>query len=275
MKNKGIFYVLLSAVCFSLAGVLIKSIPWSSMSISGCRCSLALAVMLIYTKLRGHRIVLNRAVLIGAVCNFVMSVTFVFATKMTTAANAIVLQFTEPVFVIFAVWIFFGEKPKKDSVVTAAVVFLGILCFFMGKLSPSGLAGNLLAVLSGMAYTGVFLIKKIKGNDFESSMIFSYLMTIVISIPFMVRETDFRTPVLLCALLLGVVQYAFSYIFLSLGLDRVSPVTASLTSTIEPILNPLIVAAVTGETVGWNAVLGSVLVLGASMVYNVRRAGEG
>jgi len=271
-KNEGTFYVLLSALCFSLAGVLIKSIPWGSMAISGARSALALLVLLFYMRIRKQKMKWNRAVLFGAVCNYLMSNTFVFATKMTTAANAIVLQFTEPIFVIFAMWFFFGKKPEKSAILTAAVVFSGILCFFFEKLSPEGMAGNLLAIFSGICYTGVFLIKQIPGNDFESSLVYSYMISVAVGIPFLARETDFQAPVLLCVLLLGVVQYGFSYVFLSLGLDRVSPVTASLTSTIEPILNPLIVSLVTGETIGIYAVIGSILVIGASAVYNISDA---
>mgnify|MGYP002466433545 FL=1 len=73
-------------------------------------------------------------------------------------------------------------------------------------------------------------------------------------------------------LLLGVVQFGLSYVFLSRGLDAVSPVTASLTSTIEPILNPILVAVFYGETIGATAVIGALLVVGSATVYNVRQA---
>ena len=92
---KGTIYVLLSAVCFSTGGVLIKSIPWSSITIQGIRSIFSFMLIASYMVITKRKFVWNKTVLFGAVCNTVMALTFVSATKMTTAANAIVLQFTE------------------------------------------------------------------------------------------------------------------------------------------------------------------------------------
>lgn len=285
---KGTVYVLLSAVCFSLGGVLIKSIPWSSMTIQGLRSIFSLLVIGIYMIVRHQKFVWNKTVFWGAVCNTVMAFSFVAATKMTTAANAIVLQFTEPVFVILLFWVLYKKKPGKDAVIACIIVFSGILCFFFESLSAGGMAGNLLAILSGLTYALVMMMKGFKGADFESSLMVSNAMSVVIGIPAYLADHVFETiprvwltgtgtlepgiSMWCCMVLLGVFQYGFSYIFLSKGLDRVSPVTASLTSTIEPILNPLLVAAFYGETVGVPALIGAVLVVGSATFYNVRQA---
>ena len=107
---QGTVYVLLSAICFSLGGVLIKS-----MSINMVRSILSFILIFAYQRTQGRKFVFNKMVLLGAVLNFVMALTFVMATKMTTAANAIVLQFTEPVFLILIVWIVYRQKPKKTQ----------------------------------------------------------------------------------------------------------------------------------------------------------------
>lgn len=283
---KGTVFVLLSAVCFSLGGVLIKSIPWSSVTIQGIRSIFSALVIGGYMLMRHQKFVWNKTVLFGAVCNTVMAFTFVAATKMTTAANAIVLQFTEPVFVILLMWILYKKKPGRDAVAACAVVFAGILCFFFESLSAGGTAGNLLAICSGFTYALVMLMKRFPGADFESSLLISNAMSAAIGIPAYMRDIpisrfsseQMAEPALLvpwiCMVLLGVFQFGFSYIFLSKGLDRVSPVTASLTSTIEPVLNPLLVAAFCGEMVGVAAVIGALLVVGSATVYNVRQAAE-
>lgn len=268
----GTIYVLLSAICFSTGGVLIKSIPWNSFSISLARSALSLIVIILYQKSQGRKFVFNKMVLFGAMCNCIMAVTFVMATKMTTAANAIVLQFTEPVFLILIVWLVYKQKPKKDAVLTCLLVLLGIVCFFFESLSAGGMAGNLLAILSGFSYAGVFLIKKFPGGDFESSLIVSHVISILIGIPFFMKETVFTPTVWVYVVALGIIQFGLSYIFLSKGLDRVSPVTASLTSTIEPILNPVLVAIFCGETIGSLSIIGAVLVIGSATVYNLRQA---
>lgn len=270
---RGTVYVLLSAICFSTGGVLIKLIPWSSMTIQGIRSIFSILVVGGYMLLRRQKFVWNKTVFWGAVCNTVMAFSFVAATKLTTAANAIVLQFTEPIFVILLMWLIYKKKPGKDALIACAVVFAGILCFFFESLGAGQTAGNLLAILSGFTYALVMMMKKFEGADFESSLIVSNVISAVVGIPMYVRDfASSGADAWFFMLLLGVVQFGFSYIFLSKGLDYVSPVTASLTSTIEPILNPVLVAVFYGEQIGAAAVVGAVLVVGAAAVYNVRQS---
>lgn len=272
MKRLGSIYVLLSAILFSLGGVLIKFIPWSSITIQGARSVFSSLVIVGYMILTGRKFVINKSVIFGAVCNMVMAFTFVAATKLTTAANAIVLQFTEPIFVILLLWILYKKKPDKNAVITCVVVFTGILCFFFESLSIGGMMGNVLAVVSGFAYSLVFLMKRFPGADFESSILLSNAMSVVIAIPAYTIETESSYVIWGCIILLGMLQCGLSYVLLSKGLDYVSPIAGSLTSTIEPILNPLLVAWFYGETIGVMAVVGAILVVGAATVYNLIEA---
>ena len=134
------------------------------------------------------------------------------------------------------------------------------------------MAGNLFAILSGLAYALVMMQKKFRGADFESSLLVSCALSAAIGIPFYGQESEMSLHIWFFVLLLGVVQFGLSYVFLSRGLDAVSPVTASLTSTIEPILNPILVAVFYGETIGATAVIGALLVVGSATAYNVRQA---
>lgn len=265
----GTVYVILSAIFFSIGGVLIKLIPWSSLSISGTRSILALIVMLIYMKLIGHRFVLNRSVILGGICSATMATTFVMATKMTSAANAIILQFTHPIFLIFILWIVYGRKPDHKAVITCIVALIGIICFFFDQLTSGGMAGNLLAILSGFTYAIMFIMKRMKNGDFESSMVVSYVLAAIVGMPSMVHETVFTPSICIGIIMLGVVQIGFAYICLSRGLDAVPPVTASLTSGIEPVLNPVLVAIFYGETIGPLSIAGAVLVIGSVLAYSL------
>lgn len=269
---KGTIFILLSAMFFSLGGVLIKIIPWSSITIQAVRSVFSTAVIAIYMILTKHKFKFNISVIIGAVLNFVMAVTFVSATKLTTAANAIVLQFTEPIFVILLLWIIYKKRPSKEAVITCIIVFTGILCFFFESLSAGGMLGNVLAIISGAAYAGVFLIKGFKNGDFESSLVVSNILSIVAGIPSFAGESEFSTEIWIFVIILGSVQCGLSYIFLSKGLDYVSPVTASLTSTIEPILNPILVAVFYGEMIGILSVVGAVMVIGSVLTYSLKQA---
>jgi len=265
----GTVYVLLSAIFFSLGGVLIKGIPWSPLTIQGGRSIFASVVIICYMLISRRKFVINRSVILGAICNFVMALTFVAATKMTTAANAIVLQFTEPIFVILLMWVIYKIKPGKAELLASGAVCAGILCFFLESLGGGAAIGNILAIVSGFTYALVFLMKRFPGANFESSILISNVMSILVRVPSYLAETKHTTVIWGYLILLGIFQSGFSYVFLSKGLDRVSPVTASLISTIEPILNPILVAWFYGEKIGKMAVIGAVLVVGSSTVYNM------
>lgn len=268
-KKIGLLYILASAVFFSLGGVLIKKITWSSITINGARNLIAFIVMSIYLKKINHKIVINKAVIFGAVCNFLMNLTFVVATKLTSAADAIVLQFTAPLFLIVYLWIFLKKRPDKNAIAASLLVFSGILCFFFDKISLDGQIGNLIAILSGAFYGVIFMLKKIKGTDFESSVLISQAASFLIFIPWYFKETDFSSDNFIMIIILGAVQMGVAYICLAKGLDRVTPVTAALTSTIEPILNPLWVALFYGEFITPIAIVGAAIVILSSTFYNV------
>ena len=273
--RRGLAYVLISAVCFSLAGVLIKIVPWNPVSINGARCIFAIIPMYLYLRATDRRFHVNKQIIGGAVLDFAMLETFVIANKLTTAANAIVLQFTEPVWVILLAWIIFRSRPRTSAVAASIVVIAGIVCFFLDSLSAGGVLGNVLAIASGLANAGVFLLKESPKCDFECAAILGFAACFVVGIPFYAQETVFSLDILLAIMALGIAQLGLAYFFLSKGLDVVSPVTASLTSTIEPLLNPILVAIVVGETIGPLSIFGAVLVIGAATAYNVYAARSG
>ncbi len=273
-KSSGTICVFLSAVSFSLAGILIKLISWSPITINGIRSIFGALVMLVFMKATKHKFKVNKVVILAAVCNAIMNFTYVMATKMTSAANAIVLQFTMPIFIIIFTAVFLGKRPKKVEVITCVVVFLGIICFFLDGLTSGGFLGNILAIISGATYAIVFMQKSIKNSDFESSVVISQFMSVVISIPFWFSETQFGFTNWWAVILLGTVQMGLSYVLLSAGLEKVTPITASIISTIEPILNPILVAVFCHETIGIYSFIGATIVICSVGVYNILGAKE-
>lgn len=267
--NRGLFYVVLSAVFFSIAGVLIKYVPWNPISINGARCLFAIAIMYAYLRSTGRRFHVNKQILWGAALNFLLLETFVAANKFTTAANAIVLQFITPVWVIVLCWVFFKIRPRRSALIACGVVLVGIVLFFVDDLSFGNILGNVLAIISGIAYAGVFLLKKAPECDFECAAILGFIACFAVGIPFYLHETVLTPQIFLALAALGIVQLGLAFLFLSKGLDVVSPVTAALTSTIEPVLNPILVAVTIGEVIGPLSIFSAVLVIGASTVYNI------
>ncbi len=268
-KTIGLCYVLLSALLFSTGGLLIKLCTWSAITINGTRSLVAGVFLLAMLKKSGHPIIINKRVCIGALIASAMNYSFVIATKLTSAGNAIVLQFTQPIFIILFLWLIFSRKPSRNAVITCVVMFGGIICFFFDQLTLDGTIGNLFAIFSGATYAMVFLFKTVDGMDFESSMLLSFFLSFVVCIPSFMMETDYSASNWLWVLLLGVFQMGLAFYLLGKGFVSISPITASLTSTIEPILNPILVAIFYGETLGVLSVIGAVVVLASSLVYNI------
>lgn len=270
--SKGIFYVLMAAILFSIGGLCIKLVPWSPLSINGARNLISAIIIGIYLKATHHKIVINPAVIFGAVCMTCVTTLYCIANKLTTAANTIILQFTAPIFVIFFVWLFFKERPKKLDVITSGIVFVGIIFFFVDGISSGNILGDFLAVLSGVAYAGVFMMNSFEKSDSLSSIFLGQSLSALTGIWFVFGETNFGATAIGGILALGIFQLALAYIFMAKGLEEVPAVTASLTTAIEPILNPLLVALFYHEMITPLSFVGAIIVIVAIVTYNVKKA---
>lgn len=166
---------------------------------------------------------------------------------------------------------FWRKRPKKLDIIAFGVVLLGVLCFFVDSLEAGGMTGNILALLSGVSYAGVFLLNDMPDCDPISSVFWGDVASVIIGLPFLVQETEFTVPVLTSLVILGAFQVGLAFILLTIGLRTTPAVTASLVSGIEPVLNPILVAVFYHETIGMLALLGAAIVVGGVVVYNVLR----
>ncbi len=137
VRCSGTMFVFLAAVLYSTAGLCMKLIPWSGMALNGGRSIIALGVFGAYLLITRHKPKLNRWVLLGRLRYAAQMCFFALANKMTTAANAIVLQYTAPIFVILLSFVLLKKKPGRLDLVACAVVFLGVVCF-LSKASAAG-----------------------------------------------------------------------------------------------------------------------------------------
>ncbi len=271
-RRIGTLCVFLAAVLYSLGGLCIKVIPWHGMSINGGRNMIALMVVGLYLLATRHPLRWNRWVALGAVSVCGTNVLFTLANKMTTAANAIVLQFTVPIFVILLSILFWHKRPQRLDVIVCVVTLLGVICFFVESLEAGGMLGNVLALISGVTYAGVFLLNDLPNADPISSVFWGDLCSAVLGLPFLVRETQFTPTAITSLVVLGAFQVGLAYILMCRGLKTTPAVTASLISGIEPVLNPILVAVFYHETIGPLSLVGAIIVVGAVFVYNALKA---
>ena len=263
--------MLASALMFSTGGLLIKLIPWNPLAINGGRNLIGLCVIGLYLLITRHRIRFNRTVLAGAACIMLATSFYSIATKLTTAGNAVVLQYTAPIWIIVMMFIFFREKPGRLEISTILVVLAGILCFFLESLSVGKIAGDLCAVMAGIFYAGMFMMNRFEDGDALSSMFIGELITGIVFSPMILRETVFGASALIPLFLLGAVQIGVAYIFFSYGTAHIDPVTASIINALEPILNPILVAVFYGEKLGRLSIAGAAVVIAGILFYNIAK----
>ena len=268
-NRRAVLFVFLASVCFSTGGLFIKLVPWSALAINGARNLIGAAVIGIYLLVTRRRIVFNRRVLIGALSMIGVTTLFAIANKLTTAANTIVLQFTAPVFVILFMALLYRQKPGRVDLITCFMVLLGVILFFVDGIQAGNLPGNIVAVLSGICYAGVFMMNTGENADAISSCFLGQLAAGILMTPLCLGETDFSLPTLAAVFALGVIQVGGAYILFSIGIRHTPPVTASLITGMEPIMNPLLVAAFYGERVSPLAIVGAVIVICSILAYNV------
>lgn len=270
-RQRGTLFVFLAAVLYSIGGLCIKVIPWNGLSINSARNVVSLLVVGGYMALAGRRLRLSPWIFLGAVSVCGTNVLFSMANKLTTAANTIVLQFTAPIFVVLLSAAFWKKRPNRLDLTACALVMLGVVCFFVDSLEMGGMLGNVLALISWVSYAGVFLLNDLPDADPISSVFWGDALSVVIGLPFLLRETEFTPVALTSVIILGAFQVGLAYVLMCIGLRTTPAVTASLISGIEPVLNPVLVALFYGEEIGRLALVGAAIVVVSVVGYNVVR----
>lgn len=250
--------LLLTAILWSLSGVFIKYIQWHPVAIAGVRSFFALFLLLPLTRRENWNI--SKDQWLVAVSYVGMMVGFVIATKLTTAANAILLQYTSPVYIILLSTVFLGEKITWRDWLTMVVTGIGMGAFFLDKLGGGSIAGNFIAILSGVcvAILTIFL-RRLKNGRIEAIVLGNLLMFLV-SIPFLKAPWP-DTYEWMSLAFLGIVQLGFSFFLYTWATPRVSTIEQALVPMIEPLLNPFWVFLAFGEAPGIISVFGGALVL--------------
>ena len=263
-RARAMLLLILTAVFWSFGGILIKWVQWHPMAISGMRSAIgALTILAVF---RGMRFTWSRDQ-IGCAVAYAGTVTlFVVATKLTTAANAILLQYTAPVHVaLFGPWLL-GEPSRRRDAVSIVVLLAGMALFFFDQLSPAGFWGNIAALASGFCFGWLtLLLRRQKGGSGIESILLGNLLAAAVGLPFMFGSMpDARGWVGL--LLLGTLQMGIPYVLFSMAVRHVPAVTAILVPMIEPLLNPIWVLLLIGESPTPMAVAGGAIILGTVAV---------
>jgi drug/metabolite transporter (DMT)-like permease len=268
--GRALLFVLAAALLWSTGGLFIKWTSLAGLELSFCRSFFAAITVAIVTRHEGFGI--NRVTACASVLYAVLLILFVMATKETTAANAIFLQYTAPVYLLILEPLVYKEKFRSRDLITVLVCVGGMALFFVGQLRPQDVTGNLFALASGLCFALYFLLlrhPKAREVNRASSVIYGNVLAVLITAPWgLAAVPNMNLHDTLSVIYLGVVQLGVAYALFTVAMARgVRSLDAGIICYIEPVLNPVWVFLVIGEQPSRWALLGGAIIVTAVIAH--------
>ena len=281
--RKAIYCQALAAILFSTSGLLIKVISVDPLPLLGVRGAFAVLTIALYMArpiLQSARrnpsdkpgyqhpqpslkFRLTPPMLGGAISLVGAQAFFIIAVRETTAANAIFLQYTAPIFVAFFGIRYLSEPVRKLDWLALAAVGVGLLCFYGDGLTTGGAFGNLFGLLAGLTFAWFLLfMRKQKDTSTIETVLLGNLLSTLLGLPFLLGAAP-TTADWMGMLFLGIFQIGLPSILIAVAIKKLTAVEAILIQTVEPILNPIWVLLFIGEMPTSLALLGGAIVVGA------------
>lgn len=264
-----ILYLLITAILWSTGGLLIQSIDAHPFAIAGGRS--IIAGLLLWAFLKKPRFTFSKAQLAGALFYALTVILFVLANKLTSAANAILLQYTGPIHVAIFSWMFLKEKVTTIDWMSIIAVFAGMCLFFIDDLSTDGMLGNVIAILAGMAFAGLAISLRMQKDDSPlESILLGNIVTGIFGFAWLYQSMPMNQDSIIGLLLLGIVQLGIPYILYAKAIQHVTALESILIPVLEPLLNPLWVFLASGQIPGkgafWGGAIVIIAIIGRSVV---------
>ena len=270
--------VLAAAVLWSTGGLFIKLGKAGGLTDTELSCGRALySVITVALLTRREGFGLNLVTGTAAVLYALLLYLFVRATMLTTAANAIFLQYTAPVYILLFEPLVYRERYRWQNFAVVACCLAGMALFFVGQLRPEDVEGNLTALGSGVCFAAFYLLlrhPRARAVNRASAVIYGNLLLALVTAPALVEGTGkWTTQNLAVVTYLGVVQIGFAYALLTLGIARgVKSLDAGIIGYIEPVLNPIWVFLFLGERPARWALVGGAIIIAAVLAHTLWNA---
>jgi drug/metabolite transporter, DME family len=271
LERRGVLLILIAALLWSTGGLGIKAIDDAPLKITCYRSAIAAVVLFALFRPRVRRIT---PWFLAAVFSYAATLTtFVTATKWTTAANAIFLQYAGVIWVLlFSPLVVKEPLRSRDALAISAAIF-GMALFFVHDFETRGMAGNLMALLSSVFFAALVLsLRRERGASAEAAVTWGNVLAAVALFPFITSDLAVTAKSAGVLLFLGVFQIAAAYAFFVNGLKYVTATEASLVGMVEPVANPIWVFLLLGEQPHALAILGGAIVL-AAIAWRTLRSG--
>ncbi len=257
--------MIVCSVLWSTAGLFIGKIDLNPFAIAGYRGLIAGITILAFMIIAKYKIVFTKKSLVSMLFVSGTALCFVCATKYAGAANAIVLQYTAPIYIVLFSALFLKKNPSKNDLITVIITLFGIILFFVESLEGGNLLGNILGLFAGVFMGMMFIcVGECDKNEKLSGIMLSQFLTAFIGIfvsLFMDNSFTFDLTPWLYLLFLGVFQLGIPYALYGLANSNCPALLCCLIAAIEPVLNPVLVAIATGVVPSLLAILGGVIVI--------------
>ena len=261
MKSR--LYLLAAAALWSTAGAGMKLCGLSALQIAGARSLIAGLFLLAVVREARRRPTPRMALAAAAYAGTV--ILFVLANKLTTAANAIFIQDTAPLWVLFfSAWLL-HERPGRGELLAIPVYGAGLGLFFLDELSAGQLTGNLVALASGFTFALLIVGMRLAREDGKAALALGNLVAAALALPFWGYGPAPRAVDLAIVAYLGVFQLGLAYVCFGRGIEHVPALETSLLVLLEPVLNPIWTFLLAGERPGPWALVGGAVVVAATV----------
>jgi drug/metabolite transporter (DMT)-like permease len=275
--RKGLVLISIAAFFWSTGGLSIKVLKnLDAFQISFYRSVIAGLAIILISSIKKQKIKYSFD-FISVLCFTTFAgilILFVAATKLTTAANAIFLQFSAPIYLVLLEPVFFKTKFDKRNLITVMVVICGMTLFFFGRIELGNIYGNLLAILSGICFALFTLFLKWKrqlhkSDNTLSNVVLGNFLVGLICLPIIFPSFNLNISEAAILIYLGAVQIGISYMIFNEGIKYVSATESMIIATLEAIFNPIWVFFGVGEAPSVFAIAGACIILGAILWRNL------
>lgn len=263
MRRTGILFIVIAALLWSTGGVGIKSLEESALKVSFYRSVFAALTLLIVFRRDAVSVKPTPGFLVAVLSYAACLTSFVVATKLTTSANAIFLQYAGVIWVMLFSPLILREAMRRRDVIAIVFAIAGMALFFVGKFEARGMTGNAMALVSSVFFATMVLALRREHHASRAAVTWGNVVLALALLPFVWDELALSPKSFFVLLALGVFQIGIAYAFFVKGLQHVTATQASLTGMLEPVANPIWVLLAVGERPSTFAIAGGVIVLAA------------
>ncbi len=276
-----IAFVLLAVLLWSTGGLFIKATTLDAFAVNLGRSLFAAITVAIFTYRKGLK--LDGFTLLTSFLYAGTLTCFVYANKTTTAANAIFLQYTAPIYILVLAPFILKEKFRPSDLITVIVCLAGMSLFFLetpgaeNRLATDIFAGNIAALISGVFFGLYFILlrhpRSLENKNPAISVFYGNIIIVLLMIPLVLNNppAQMSSNDILAILFLGIFQIGIAYVLFTKGIaGGVRSLDASIVGFVEPLLNPIWVFLILGERPNQWAILGGAIIIAAIVFHTVK-----